>query len=82
MGRFVDFDRNVQDRAAKHMIKHRFTTGCVSRHTLLTEGQVNYRRRLLSRWSLADRRGKTAYAKQLLSRIDHLIRECRRLKRK
>jgi hypothetical protein len=80
MGRFVDFNRNVQDRAARHMIKRRFTTGCVSKYTLLTEGQVNYRRKLLRTWSLADRQGRTAYAKQLLNKIDYLIRECRKLR--
>jgi hypothetical protein len=81
--RHVDFTGNVQDRAIKALIRNPhipFTTEFVARYTKSSEGQVAYRRKLLRKWTMADRRGKTHKAKELIQRLDRMIAQCKRLR--
>ena len=84
----VDFRSNTQDQVVKALTNNRhipFTTGYIAEITNLTKGQVTYRRHLLRKWTLQDRRGQSERAKQIvaitLKRIDAALAECRRLRR-
>jgi stalled ribosome alternative rescue factor ArfA len=81
--RRVDFAGNVQDRAIKALIRNPhipFTTKFVAKYTKSSKGQVAYRRKLLRKWTMADRRGKTQRARELIQRLDRMIAQCRKLR--